>query len=586
MHTSAPVPVRRPLPLRILAIVAALAVAAGMFAFGASPAHAKVLDNPFGNWSERNGDQNPITITTDTGDLKLWERADVRANWDMTGLDPEVGDTFSLTLPPEFGIGGDTFTLTAPGDENSGDERYDIATCRVTPPSGDTPAVVTCTLIADEDHGDYWSTHSNISGSIALDVQAREETTESEVDFGVGDDTISVPLPGEEIGPPNVGPKPDEITKNGWFNNDRSQVTWRVYIPGEAIDDSALTVIDSLPEGLNFNGLEVVTFEDTQDGWVDYVNGNRDTRLTEGTDYTVTESGRNVTVEIAEPDPTRFYAIEIWTTVDPGLTVEPGDQFTNTVDVNGVRDVSTVEYRTAGSGQGQGYQNGFRVTKEFAGVDTETLGDAVFTVEYSYVPGNLPPTEENTRGGELILSAENEWTAGFAPIPTGTEVTLREIDTPTIPGITWEDPVFSGEGVTVNDDGSATFTIVEDAEVAITLTNTAAASTPTPTPSETPSDAPTVTPVPTPSDTPSDAPSASPTPSDDATNPGGPNPENPENPGGPNPENPGGPGDDDRDSSLPRTGAEATAALIGIGVLLLAIGGGALAVSRRTRTEV
>lgn len=562
MNTDSLRPQGRPGAVRLLALLVSVALTAVMLSFGASPAQAKALGNIF----------DSITITTDSENpddpLAKWERAEVTATWDTTGLNPQAGDTFELTLPPEFGIGGDSFPLTAPDGQIIGE-------CAVTIATDSTPAVVECTLT-----GDYWETHTNISGSITLDVQAREETDDSTVEFGVGDDTVTVDLPGDEaIGPPNVEPKPEDIRKDGWFNADRGEVTWRIYVPGNTITGTDVTIVDTLPEGLNYDSASVAYVANTQEGWANYVNGTPEGWLAEGSGYTVDVDGQTVTVTIPNADPSLFYALELRTTVDEGLTVNPGDEFTNTATVNGREVSSDASYRTSGSGQGQGFINGFSLTKEIAGSGADLVGDAEFSVRYSYTDAAGEP-----QSGTLTF-AQGE-TVGYAPIPAGTEVTLEELELPQIEGITWETPAFSGEGVTDNGDGTATFTVVEDAEVAITLTNTAVTvPAPTPTPTDTPTGAPTPTPTDTatPGPTPTEGPTGTPAPTPtetEAPNPGGDNP-NPSNPPAP------GPGDDsDNGPGLPRTGAEGTAVLAGLGALLLAAGSAALWMSRRNRTEV
>lgn len=582
----------RPGAVRLLAILVGVAVAAVMLSLGASAAQAKELGNVFDRWSERNGGEDAITITTESEELALWESAVVTANWDTTGMNPQAGDTFELTLPPEFGVGGDSFPLTAPDGQT-------IGACEVTVASDGNPAAVECTLT-----GDYWETHTNVSGSITLDVQARETTEESTVEFGVGEDTVTVGLPGDEaIGPPNVGPKPENVLKQGWFNADRNQVTWRIYVPGNTIGDtSTITVVDTLPEGLNYSGASVASVPNTQEGWANYVSGTHDDWLDEEEgEFTVVEDGQSVTVTIPNTSEDRLYALELRTTVDEGLTVNPGDEFTNTATVNGREVSSSTSYRTAGSGEGQGYNDGFSITKEIAGSGAELVGEAPFSVRYSY-------TDAAGAAQSGTLTFTQDQTVGYAPIPTDTEVTLEELDLPQVEGITWETPVFSGEGVTDNGDGTATFTVEKDSEVAITLRNTAVVlPTPTPTPTETPTDTPTATPEPTPTDTgtpapsPTDTPTPTPEPTDTST-PGptptdtgtpAPSPTESEgpNPGGdePTPSDPPapGPGDDSDDGpGLPRTGAEGTAVLAGLGALLLGLGGTALWMSRRSRTEV
>ncbi|MCS5478273.1 DUF5979 domain-containing protein [Corynebacterium sp. YIM 101645] len=72
---------------------------------------------------------------------------------------------------------------------------------------------------------------------------------------------------------------------------------------------------------------------------------------------------------------------------------------------------------------------------------------------------------------EIDVPANGDVKASGLDLPTGTEVTLTEV-LPQVNNIDWGTPVFSGEGVTVNPDGSAVVTIGRG-NVDLTVTNTA-----------------------------------------------------------------------------------------------------------------
>jgi hypothetical protein len=98
-------------------------------------------------------------------------------------------------------------------------------------------------------------------------------------------------------------------------------------------------------------------------------------------------------------------------------------------------------------------------------------GDAVseaptggYTIHYTYV------LEGQEQEGTADLTLGSRWTS--PELPTGTEVTVTEVDLPDLPdGVTWGDPVFSGRGVTINPDGSATLTIGNSSTIATNLVN-------------------------------------------------------------------------------------------------------------------
>ena len=74
---------------------------------------------------------------------------------------------------------------------------------------------------------------------------------------------------------------------------------------------------------------------------------------------------------------------------------------------------------------------------------------------------------------ELVLNAGNGWSvpAGLQ-LPTGTVVTLSEaVPSGTGPSVEWGDATWSGEGLTVNEDGTASFVIGDNTAPTFTVTN-------------------------------------------------------------------------------------------------------------------
>lgn len=106
----------------------------------------------------------------------------------------------------------------------------------------------------------------------------------------------------------------------------------------------------------------------------------------------------------------------------------------------------------------------FSVTKAVTG-SAVVDPDKEFTVNLTYTP--VAPTAPNS----LVLTAGE--TGTVSDLPAGTVVTLSEVD-PTDsgdPATGWDDPIWSGTGVTDNGDGTASLTIGADTTVAATLTN-------------------------------------------------------------------------------------------------------------------
>ena len=433
-------------------------------------AQAKDLGDVFTNWSNRHGGAPAITITTTAhGDIPpedqvyLWDNVKVQANWDTSGLAPRAGDTFALDLPQQFTIPPNGFALTAPDDT-------EIGTCSVTGKSGDTPGRVTCTLT-----GDYWATHTGVSGSLGFTMQAIDRSGETPVQFGVGNAVVFVPLPGDgTIGPPYPWPIPGDIEKVGWFDNEGDYLTWRIYIPGDKINENPLTVVDNLSAGQTFDSVTFDAIPNTQEGWTDFLNNGPQDNVPYD-QRALTVEGQTISVSIPQPDVTKLYVVNIRTKIDNPGAVVPGTEFDNTAVVQG-QNYSTTAVRLADAGgQGQGYVNGFSLVKQLDGDAAAAAANADFTVRYSYAPEGGDPVSET-------LTFKAGATVGHAPIPAGTVVTLTEIDLPAIDGVTWGVPTFSGEGVTDLGNGTATFTVIRNQTIQITLTNLAQPSTPESTP--------------------------------------------------------------------------------------------------------
>ena len=116
----------------------------------------------------------------------------------------------------------------------------------------------------------------------------------------------------------------------------------------------------------------------------------------------------------------------------------------------------------------------FGVAKQVDGdfdLDSPEIAGAVFTVTATW-----PAYYDQPAGSvELVLNADNAFTmpAGVT-LATGTTVTLSEAEpSGTGPSVEWGDIAWSGEGLTINGDGTASFVIGDDTNPTFTVTNTA-----------------------------------------------------------------------------------------------------------------
>jgi len=113
----------------------------------------------------------------------------------------------------------------------------------------------------------------------------------------------------------------------------------------------------------------------------------------------------------------------------------------------------------------------FGVQKLVAGdfdLESPEIQPAVFTVVASW---DAAPGLEAGQV-ELVLDRSNDWTAPGIELPTGTVVTLAEVEASgTGPSVAWDAHAWSGEGLTVNDDGTASFVIGDNTAPTFTVTN-------------------------------------------------------------------------------------------------------------------
>lgn len=108
----------------------------------------------------------------------------------------------------------------------------------------------------------------------------------------------------------------------------------------------------------------------------------------------------------------------------------------------------------------------FSVTKVVSGPAADSIpATTEFTVAYSV-------DSDPIIDGTMRVTADGVAVSG-PELPVGTRVTLSEVALPTVDGVSWETPAFSGADITTDADGTASFVIGADRVIALTLTNTA-----------------------------------------------------------------------------------------------------------------
>ncbi|GAA1953545.1 hypothetical protein GCM10009776_14240 [Microbacterium deminutum] len=173
-----------------------------------------------------------------------------------------------------------------------------------------------------------------------------------------------------------------------------------------------------------------------------------------GTVVTVTETGRTG----GPPD-------LVWGNADWGSNANPADPTQGLVTITS--DVTpTPVTLTNDTTQLLGT---FSVAKHVTGdfdLESPELAAAQFTIHATWDGGST----------EIVLNQANGWASGLGrDLPTGTVVTLSEIQISGAgPSVDWGvDAAWSGEGITVNPDGTASITIGDGTNPEITVTNTA-----------------------------------------------------------------------------------------------------------------
>ncbi|GAB3290833.1 Ig-like domain-containing protein [Pseudoclavibacter terrae] len=287
-------------------------------------------------------DPSTITITTSTGSssdgAKKWEWLRIDGEWSVPN-GATAGETFGITLPPEFGIAGaGAFTVTAPDDPDSV-----IANCTVT---DDEAPVVACTLT------DYVAGLEDVGGHLWLWAEASEVTEKDGVDFIVDGVVTVVPLPGGGIGEPAAEPPVSSLIKDSLPVTASGTMTWRIFVPGSKFaGQQTLTITDALKADAGFAPHEIVP------GSFSFASATGDGALVDldPAEYSVSigEDLMSYTFTFAGPiSQDARYRLSYQTKATGPLVF--GQTFGNSANVNGssVEHVATVTQQGGGIGIG------------------------------------------------------------------------------------------------------------------------------------------------------------------------------------------------------------------------------------------
>ncbi|GGR28977.1 DUF5979 domain-containing protein [Agromyces mediolanus] len=283
------------------------------------------------------------------------------------------------------------------------------------------------------------------------------------------------------------------VTIDGVQHMPQTTIGWSVTIPGQLIEnvDGVLTLTDVLSDsqavcaagdpsaGLAARlGLRVEARDQIQNGGLQTVDLSGSTA--------VQQSGNTLTFDLDAVDlpiPTGTsdgfsreyqYVLTYTTCTATGGMDAPGTVYSNTLTGDGVSFSSTTTQNNSGSGTGQGVTRGsvslVKTLVDNAGA-AFVPADTMFTVHVK----EIDPTATVQKEYELRVPLDGAPISGLNARGTGWTVELTEPTFPTVPGVTFGDPVFAeGPGVTVSPDGKTAIASIDPGvNVAVSLTNEA-----------------------------------------------------------------------------------------------------------------
>ena len=449
-------------------------------------------------------------------------------DWDASKAQVKTGDSFTITLPPEFKFHS-TLERTMTYSErlpDGGTKDHTIGACTFT---NDT---ATCTFGGEIDSL-VQAGKKDIRGTGKYQLDVKTSTTLEELPFVINaDKTVQVDLPGEGGIPKPSGGKyrPDmRLYKgyNGFMKEGDTEAVWYFMFGGPRFQDEL---------GVTFDGqtVQTITFKDTLGAGMScenkklrliYLsagdseeNPSQSVLLDKGTETGPTTTPGHGTFEVTgecgdpAPDgttPITFkakgpfkaktnYSISYRTVFTGDGKALPGTDYTNTVSVDGteIKQTKTTSFVAAGSvevsmRQGEGT---FSITKKIASdYANQVAADVTFTVEVDYAlpagttaanyPNWTPPVNASggstlnadNRTGTATMVVKRGQTIGFPiPFPVGTMITLREdplTANPVLPdGYVWKEPKF-----TIGSTATTSLTIQDQVNTKVDLLNTVGA---------------------------------------------------------------------------------------------------------------
>ena len=446
----------------------------------------------------------------------------LKFEWDASKAQVKTGDSFTITLPPEFKFHSTierTMEYTEKDSNGRPLKKHRIGACTFT---NDT---ATCTFGGTIDSL-VQAGNKDIHGTGRYQLDVKTSTTLEELPFVINaDKTVQVDLPGEGgiQKPPGAVYRPNMyLVKgyNGFMREGDTEAVWYFMFGGPRFQEAL---------GVTFDGqtVQTITFKDTLGAGMScplkliYLsagdseeNPSQSVLLDKGTETGPTTTPGHgsfeVTGECGEmaPDgttPITFvakgpfkdktnYSLSYRTVFTGEGKALPGTDYTNTVSVDGtkIKKTSTTSFVEAASievsmRQGEGT---FSITKKI-GSDyaNQVAAGVTFTVSFDYelpagttaanYPNWTPPANTlnaDNRTGRTTMKVTRGQTIGFPiPFPVGTKISNLHEDlstaNPVLPdGYVWKEPKF-----TIGSTATTSLTIQDQVNTKVDLLNTVGA---------------------------------------------------------------------------------------------------------------
>ena len=455
------------------------------------------------------------------GQLYVNGLALLQFEWDASKAQVKEGDSFTITLPPEFKFHS---TLERPMEYTQQGKKYSVGKCTI---GGQT---LTCAF-GPEITSLVQAGNKDIHGTGKFQLGVVTHTTKETLPVTINSDkTVQVDLPGEGgiPKPPGGSYRPDmKLYKgyNGFMKEGDANAAWYFSFGGPRLQKALGVTFDGQTE-------RTITFKDTLGAGMKcplqllYLhaidseeNPSQSLRLDDGMEPGPTNTPGHGSFEVTgtcgemAPDgttPITFvakgpfkaktnYSISYRTVFTGDGKALPGTDYTNTVSVDGtkIKKTSTTSFVEAASievsmRQGEGT---FSITKKI-GSDyaNQVAADVTFTVAFDYAlpagttaanyPNWTPPVNASggstlnadNRTGTATMVVKRGQTIGFPiPFPVGTMISnLREdplTANPVLPdGYVWKEPKF-----TIGSTATTSLTIQDQVNTKVDLLNTVGA---------------------------------------------------------------------------------------------------------------